>query len=103
MELSILQACHARREEIEAMLNRIEHGRSLLRQWEVSKPTNFYDADEHLQRVLALRIGMARLAEAEPLLRQAGADSGGPVHGACALLGWPQNFPRPGTRNGGGG
>jgi len=82
------------------MLNRIEHGRSLLRQWEVSKPTNFYDADEHLQRVLALRIGMARLAEAEPLLRQAGADSGGPVNGACALLDRPENLPRLESWNG---
>ncbi|MBI4609258.1 MAG: acyl-CoA dehydrogenase family protein [Candidatus Rokubacteria bacterium] len=74
-------------------MNRIEHGRSLLRRWEASKPANFYD-DGHLRRTLAFRWGEARLAEVEPLLRQAGADSAGPVNRACGLLDRPEHLPR---------
>ncbi|MBI2544416.1 MAG: acyl-CoA dehydrogenase family protein [Candidatus Rokubacteria bacterium] len=75
-------------------LSLVERGRSLLRRWEESKPTNFYEDDQHLQRTLAFRVGRPRLAEVEPLLRQAGADSAGPVNGASALLDRPENLPR---------
>jgi alkylation response protein AidB-like acyl-CoA dehydrogenase len=75
-------------------MNRIEQGRSLLRRWEASKPTNFYDDDGHLRRTLALRVGAERLAPVEPLLRQTGADAAGPVNRASALLDRPENLPR---------
>ncbi len=75
-------------------MNRIEQGRSLLRRWEAGKPTNFYDDDDHLRRTLAFRVGVARLAPVEPLLRQAGDDSAGPVSRACALLDRAENLPR---------
>ncbi len=75
-------------------MNRIEQGRALLRRWEESKPANFYDDDEHLRRILAFRVGPARLAPVEPLLRQAGADSAGPVNRASALLDRPEHLPR---------
>ncbi|MFQ5899283.1 MAG: acyl-CoA dehydrogenase family protein [Candidatus Methylomirabilia bacterium] len=75
-------------------MNRIEHGRSLLRRWEEAKPANFFDGDDYLRRALAFRMGPARLADAEPALRQAGADSAGPVNRACALMDRPEHLPR---------
>ena len=75
-------------------LNRVEQGRSLLRRWEESKPTNFYEDDQHLRRVLAFRVDAARLAPVAPLLHQAGADAAGPVSRASALLDRPEHLPR---------
>ncbi|OGL17081.1 MAG: hypothetical protein A3G97_11305 [Candidatus Rokubacteria bacterium RIFCSPLOWO2_12_FULL_69_21] len=75
-------------------MNRIEEGRSLLRRWEESKPTNFYEDDQHLRRVLAFRVDAARLAPVAPLLHQAGADAAGPVSRASALLDRPEHLPR---------
>src|SRR3972149_2526953 len=66
-------------------MNRIEEGRSLLRRWEESKPTNFYEDDQHLRRVLAFRVDAARLAPVAPLLHQAGADAAGPPSRPPAL------------------
>src|SRR3972149_2357708 len=75
-------------------MNRIEEGRSLLRRWEESKPTNFYEDDQHLRRVLAFRVDAARLAPVAPLLHQAGAVASGPVSPASALLDRPEHLPR---------
>lgn len=75
-------------------MSRVEEGRSLLRRWEESKPTNFYEDDQHLRRVLAFRVDAARLAAVEPLLRLAGADAAGPVNRASALLDRPEHLPR---------
>ena len=75
-------------------MSRIEEGRSLLRRWEESKPANFYEDDQHLRRVLALRVDAVRLAPVTPLLHQAGADAAGPVNRASALLDRPENLPR---------
>jgi alkylation response protein AidB-like acyl-CoA dehydrogenase len=75
-------------------MNRRDQGRSLLQQWEAAKPTNFYDDDRYLRMALARRLGPARLAQAEPQLRQAGADSAGPVSRASFVLDRPENLPR---------
>lgn len=75
-------------------MNRIEQGRSLLGQWEAAKPKNFYDDDDHLKRVLILRLGRARLSQVEAALRRAGADSAGPVNRASALLDRAEHLPR---------
>lgn len=75
-------------------MNRRDQGRSLLQQWEAAKPTNFYDDDRYLRMALARRLGPARLAQAEPQLRQAGADSAGPVSRASFVLDRPEHLPR---------
>ncbi len=75
-------------------MDRREQGRSLLQQWEAGKPTNFYDDDPYLQLALARRLGPARLARLAPALRQAGADSAGPVNRASAELDRPEHLPR---------
>jgi hypothetical protein len=75
-------------------MNRRDLGRSLLQQWEAAKPTNFYDDDRYLRMALARRLGRERLAAAEPALRQAGADSAGPVSRAAFTLDRPENLPR---------
>ena len=75
-------------------MNRHQHGRSLLQQWEASKPSNFYDGDRYLQMVLRRRIGSERLARFEPALRRAGADSAGPVSRAAVELDRPEHLPR---------
>lgn len=75
-------------------MDRVDYGRSLLRGWEAAKPANFYEDDEHLRRVLALRLEPGRLAAVEGLLRQAGADSAGPVSRAAARLDRPERLPR---------
>jgi len=75
-------------------MNRRDQGRSLLQQWEAAKPTNFYDDDRYLRMALARRLGPARLAQAEPQLRQAGADSAGPVNRAAFVLDRPEHLPR---------
>lgn len=75
-------------------MNRHQHGRSLLQQWEASKPSNFYDDDRYLQMALRRRLGADRLARLGPALRQAGADSAGPVSRAAVELDRPENLPR---------
>lgn len=75
-------------------MDRREHGRRLLRQWEASKPTNFYEDDAYLRFALGRRLGRERLAASEAALRQAGADSAGPVSGAAAELDRPEHLPR---------
>jgi acyl-CoA dehydrogenase len=75
-------------------MNRHEHGRSLLQQWEASKPSNFYDGDRYLQVALRRRIGLDRLVQFEPALRQAGADAAGPVDRAAFELDRPEHLPR---------
>lgn len=75
-------------------MNRRDQGRSLLQQWEAAKPTNFYDDDRYLRMALARRLGPTRLAQAEPQLRQAGADSAGPVSRAAFVLDRPEHLPR---------
>lgn len=69
-------------------------GRASLARWEASKPTNFYDDDAHLRRLLGRRLGARRLAAAEPALRQAGADAAGFVNQAAARLDRPEHLPR---------
>ncbi len=75
-------------------MNRSDHGRSLLQQWEAAKPANFFDDDHYLRSALAHRLGRARLAAAEPALRQAGADSAGPVSRTSFVLDRAENLPR---------
>ncbi len=75
-------------------MNRRDQGRSLLREWEAAKPANFYDDDRYLRMALARRLGPERLARAEPTLRQAGADSAGPVSRASFVLDRPEHLPR---------
>ncbi len=75
-------------------MNRRDQGRSLLREWEAAKPANFYDDDRYLHMTLARRLGRDRLAEAEPALRQAGADSAGPVSRAAFVIDRPEHLPR---------
>jgi acyl-CoA dehydrogenase len=74
-------------------MSRIEQGRSLLRRWEESKPRNFYEADEHLRRTLAFRMGAERLAAHAERLRRTGEDAAG-ADAACRLLDRPENLPR---------
>jgi alkylation response protein AidB-like acyl-CoA dehydrogenase len=75
-------------------MNRRDHGRQLLRQWEAARPTNFFDDDGYLGFALARRIGRERLGQALPALRQAGADSAGPVSRLSAELDRPEHWPR---------
>ncbi|OGK97588.1 MAG: hypothetical protein A3E31_11400 [Candidatus Rokubacteria bacterium RIFCSPHIGHO2_12_FULL_73_22] len=75
-------------------MERHEHGRSLLGAWEAAKPANFYDDDRYLQRLLARHVAGDRLARALPSLRQAGADSAGPVSRAAFTLDRPEHLPR---------
>ncbi len=75
-------------------MNRIEHGRALLQQWDARRPTNFYDDDRYLRAALRRRMGPDRLARFEPALRQAGADSAGPVSRAAVELDRPEHWPR---------
>jgi alkylation response protein AidB-like acyl-CoA dehydrogenase len=75
-------------------MSRRDEGRSLLRRWEAEKPVNFYDDNHYLRAALARRLGPERLAIAERALRQAGADSAGPMSRAAFLLDRPENLPR---------
>jgi len=75
-------------------MNQRDQGRSLLQQWEAAKPTNFYDDDRYLRMALAHRLGAERFARAEPALRQAGADSAGPVNRASFVVDRPEHLPR---------
>ena len=75
-------------------MNRRDHGRSLLAQWEASKPVNFYDDDQYLRAALQRRLGPEGLARWAPVLRQAGADSAGPVSRASDELDRPEHLPR---------
>lgn len=50
----------------------IEHGRQGLRNWELSKPTNFFKADRNLRAVLRRYMGEAAYAAAEPNLMRFG-------------------------------
>ena len=75
-------------------MERHEHGRSLLRSWEDTKPANFYTDDRYLRRLLSRRVASERLAAFEPALRQAGADSAGPVSRAAFMLDRPEHLPR---------
>lgn len=69
-------------------------GRWLLRRWEDGKPRNYWDDDVHLRATLAWQLGRARLASVEAALRQAGADSAGPVARLCQGLDRPEQLPR---------
>ena len=75
-------------------MNRRDHGRSLLQQWDAAKPANFFDDDRYLRAALARRVGAERLARFAPALRQAGADAAGPVSLAAAVLDRPEHLPR---------
>lgn len=75
-------------------MSRTDEGRALLRRWESSRPANFYDDDAILRAVLQARLGPARLEALEPALRQAGADSAGPISQACAVLDRSEHLPR---------
>ena len=75
-------------------MNRIEHGRSLLKRWEALKPTNFYADDAYLRLALGRRLGAERLAALEPELSRAGADSAGPISEAAFELDRPEHLPR---------
>jgi alkylation response protein AidB-like acyl-CoA dehydrogenase len=75
-------------------MDRIEHGRSLLKRWHEAKPTNFWDDDAYLRATLARRLGADRLARIEPDLRRAGADSATFVSEAAFELDRPENLPR---------
>jgi alkylation response protein AidB-like acyl-CoA dehydrogenase len=75
-------------------MNVYEQARSLLRQWQQSKPTNFYDDDGYLRAALAIRLGAEGLGKAEPGLRKAGADSAGPINRICSLVERPECLPR---------
>jgi hypothetical protein len=78
----------------EGALDRHAHGRSLLSRWEAAKPDNFWDDDVYLRLGLARRLGADRLGKVEPALRQAGADSAGPVSRLAAELDRPERLPR---------
>lgn len=75
-------------------MDRCEYGRSRLARWEAAKPANFYDDDDYLRLALRRRLGPDGLGKVEPALRQAGADSAGPVNRACMHLDQPDNLPR---------
>jgi len=75
-------------------MDRSQHGRSLLARWEAAKPTNFYEDDRYLRMALRRRLGGERLAQVEPALRQAGADSAAFVSRACTELDRPEHLPR---------
>ncbi|HSE91806.1 MAG TPA: acyl-CoA dehydrogenase family protein [Methylomirabilota bacterium] len=66
----------------------------MLRRWEDGKPRNYWDDDVHLRAALAWRLGRARLSAVEAALRQAGADSAGPVGALCRELDRPEHLPR---------
>ena len=76
------------------MTNRVDHGRSLFRQWHAAKPGNFYDDDRYLRMALGRRLGAEGLGDAEAALRQAGADSAGPIDRASFVLDRPEHLPR---------
>jgi alkylation response protein AidB-like acyl-CoA dehydrogenase len=80
-------------------VDRIEHGRALLRDWHDGRPMNFWDDDEYLRATLAWRLGAERLANAEPALRQAGEDSAGPIDAVAGELDRAENLPRLETWN----
>jgi alkylation response protein AidB-like acyl-CoA dehydrogenase len=75
-------------------MNARDRGRSLLLEWEAGRPRNFYDDDAYLRLGLRRRLGEAKLAVAEPRLRQAGADSAGPINRAAGELDRPERLPR---------
>lgn len=75
-------------------MSRIEDGRERLRGWEAERPANFYEDDALLRACLARRLGAGRLAALEPALRQAGADSAGPISRLAGGLDRPEALPR---------
>jgi acyl-CoA dehydrogenase len=75
-------------------MDRRDRGRSLLRRWEETKPVNFFEDDAYLRFLLQRRLGPERLAEVEPDLRRAGADSAGPINRAAFELDRPEKLPR---------
>jgi alkylation response protein AidB-like acyl-CoA dehydrogenase len=75
-------------------VNRIEHGRSLLKRWDAAKPTNVWEDDHYVRAALVRRLGAERLAKLEPDLRQAGADAARFISEAAFELDRPENLPR---------
>jgi len=75
-------------------MNRHDHGRSLLLQWETTKPANFYADDAYLRLALRRRLEPDGLARAEAVLSQAGADAAGPINRAAFELDRPERLPR---------
>jgi len=75
-------------------MNRRDHGRALLQQWDSGKPGNFYEDDAYLRAALARHVDRARLARYDEALRQAGADSAGPIDRAASVLDRPEHLPR---------
>jgi alkylation response protein AidB-like acyl-CoA dehydrogenase len=75
-------------------MTREEQARAAFRAWDAAKPANFYEDDDLLRAALAHRLGPEGLAEAEPALRQAGADAAGFVNRAAAELDRPEHLPR---------
>lgn len=75
-------------------MDRQAEGRALLARWQAGRPGNFYDDDAYLRLALTRRLGPERLAALEPALRQAGADSAGPIDRAAAVLDRPEAEPR---------
>jgi alkylation response protein AidB-like acyl-CoA dehydrogenase len=75
-------------------MSRRDEGRLLLSRWDAGKPANFYDDDRYLRTALERRLGATRLADAERRLRQAGADSAGPISSAAFILERPEHVPR---------
>jgi acyl-CoA dehydrogenase len=75
-------------------MNRHEHARSHLKQWEAAKPRNFYHDDDYFRAALRAHLSPDSLARAEPALGRAGADAAGPISQACAVLERPESLPR---------
>jgi alkylation response protein AidB-like acyl-CoA dehydrogenase len=78
---------------IDAM-DRRQRGRERLAEWVTTRPENVFDDDAYLRFGLTRRIPADWLGRLEPSLRQAGADSAGPVDRAAAELDRPEHLPR---------
>jgi len=71
-----------------------EQGREDLNQWERSQPMNFYETDRHLQNLLAMLWGEARLKEHAPQLAKFGHEAATIVDPAARQANLAENLPR---------
>lgn len=72
----------------------VEQGREDLNQWERSQPTNFYDTDHHLQRLLAMLWGKTRLQQHSAQLSKFGHEAAMIIDPAARRANLAENLPK---------
>ncbi|HMV83323.1 MAG TPA: acyl-CoA dehydrogenase family protein [Blastocatellia bacterium] len=72
----------------------VEQGRAALTAWEAAQPANFYETDQHLQNLLRMLWGEARLQTHAPRLSRFGGEAATIVDAAARRANLAENLPR---------